>query len=84
MENVGIIIDSPPPNFSLDLDKIQKQLQRRRPGQSQIITPREESDEIIVISGMENGKTLGTPLTIIVKNKNIKKEDYEFSKDVYI
>lgn len=82
--NVGVIIDSPPPNFSLDLDKIQKQLQRRRPGQSKITTPREESDEIIVISGMENGKTLGTPLTIIVKNNNIKKEDYEFSKDVYI
>ncbi len=83
-KSVGVTINSPPPNFDLDLDKIQKQLSRRRPGQSAITTPRDEADKLIVLSGMENGKTLGTPLTIIVNNKNTKPEDYVFSKDEYI
>lgn len=82
--SVGVTINSPPPNFKLDLDKIQFQLNRRRPGQSAITTPRDEADKIIVLSGMENGYTLGTPLTLIVNNKNTKPEDYVFSKDNYI
>lgn len=82
--SVGVTINTPPPNFELDLDKVQQQLSRRRPGQSSITTPRDEADKLIVLSGMENGKTLGTPLTIIVNNKNIKPGDYVFSKDTYI
>ena len=82
--SVGVTINTPPPNFELDLDKVQQQLSRRRPGQSSITTPRDEADKLIVLSGMENGKTLGTPLTIIVNNKNIKPGDYIFSKDTYI
>ena len=54
-------------------------MNRRRPGQSSISTPRNEEDKAIILSGTENGKTLGTIVTgIIVKNKNIKKEDYQF------
>ena len=79
--SVGVVIDAPPSNFKLDLDRVQKQLSRRRPGQSDITTPRNELDQIIVLSGMENGLTLGTPLTIIVNNKNIKPEDYNFSEE---
>lgn len=79
--SVGVVIDAPPSNFRLDLDKIQTQLSRRRPGQSDITTPRNELDQINVLSGMEDGKTLGTPLTIIVNNKNIKPEDYNFSEN---
>jgi chorismate synthase len=82
--SVGVTITSPPPNINLDIDKIQKQLSRRRPGQSSITTPRDETDKLIVLSGMENGKTLGTPLTIIVNNKNTRPEDYIFTKDTYI
>jgi len=83
-QSVGVTINSPPPNMNLDLDKIQNQLNRRRPGQSAITTPRDEKDKLIVLSGMENGKTLGTPLTIIVNNLNTKPEDYVFTKDTYI
>ena len=83
-DSVGVTINTPPPNIKLDLEKIQKQLSRRRPGQSSITTPRNEEDKLIVLSGMENGHTLGSPLTIIVKNKNTKPEDYVFSKDDYI
>ena len=82
--SVGVTINSPPPNFKLDIDKIQNQLNRRRPGQSAITTPRDEADTLMILSGMENNVTLGTPLTIIVNNKNTKPEDYVFSKDNYI
>jgi len=82
--SVGVTINTPPPNFKLDLDKIQLQLNRRRPGQSAITTPRNEADKIIVLSGMENGYTLGSPLTIIVNNKDTNPEDYVFSKEEYI
>jgi chorismate synthase len=82
--SVGVTINTPPPNFKLDLHKIQFQLNRRRPGQSAITTPRDESDTLIVLSGMENGFTLGTPLTIIVNNKDTRPEDYVFSKQGYI
>lgn len=82
--SVGVTIDSPPPNLKLDIDLIQKQLNRRRPGQSIITTPRDEKDKIIILSGMENGYTLGTPLAIIVNNNNTKPDDYIFTKDTYI
>jgi chorismate synthase len=82
--SVGVTINSPPSNFKLNINKIQNQLTRRRPGQSSITTPRNEEDKLIVLSGMENGYTLGTPLTIIVNNKNTKPEDYVFSKEDYI
>lgn len=82
--SVGVTINTPPSNFKLDLNKIQSQLNRRRPGQSYITTPRDEADKLIVLSGIENGFTLGTPLTIIVNNRNTKPEDYIFSKESYI
>ena len=78
---VGVIIEGVQPGFKLDLSKIQHQLNRRRPGQSNITTPRNEKDELIVLSGMENGLTLGTPLTIIVNNKDTRPQDYKFAKD---
>ena len=82
--SVGVIIEKPQPNIIINIDKIQKQLNRRRPGKSHITTPRNELDIIEIISGCENNITLGSPLTIIVKNKNIKKEDYIFSEETYI
>lgn len=83
-KSVGVIIDSPLPNIQLDIEKIQKQLNRRRPGQSHITTPRNENDNIIVLSGIENNITLGTPLTIIVNNLDTRPEDYKFSNETYI
>lgn len=75
-KSVGVTIDSPLPNMKLDMNKVQHQLRRRRPGQSGISTPRQESDELIVLSGLEDGVTLGTPLTIIVDNLDQRKGDY--------
>ena len=83
-KSVGVIIDSPISNITLDLDFIQNQLNRRRPGQSSITTPRDEKDKLIILSGTENNKTLGTPLTIIVNNLDTKPEDYEFDSKNYI
>ncbi len=77
-DSVGVIIDGVPPKIKLPIEKIQIQLTRRRPGQSNLTTPRDEKDKVKVLSGMENGYTLGTPLCAIVKNNNIKKEDYGF------
>ena len=75
---VGVVIDNVPPKLDFDIDKIQKQLNRRRPGQSEITTPRDEKDVVEILSGVENNVTLGTPICGIVRNKNIKKEDYGF------
>jgi chorismate synthase len=82
-DSVGVIIDGCPPNLRLDERDIQPQLSRRKPGQSDINTPRYEDDIPIILSGTENCITLGTPICVIVKNKNIKKEDYSFLKEEY-
>lgn len=82
--SVGVVIENPLPNFELDLDKIQHQLNRRRPNQSHICTPRDEKDKLKVLSGMEiqNGRnlTLGSVLCIKVDNLDFKKEDYVFDE----
>lgn len=83
-KSVGIIIDSPLSNIKLDIEYIQKQLNRRKPGQSHITTSRNENDKIEILSGIENNITLGTPLTIIVNNLDTKPEDYIFDKNNYI
>ena len=79
--NVGVTIENFPPKFNLDLEKIQKQLDRRRPGQSSISTPRNKFDKFEIITGMENNLTLGTMITALVKNKNIKPEDYKWKQE---
>jgi chorismate synthase len=77
---VGVVVDNFPPNFTIYLDYIQKQLDRRRPGQSDITTPRNENDKVTVLSGMENGKSLGSPICFIVFNQDMKPEDYKKHK----
>jgi len=77
-KSVGVIVDGCPSKLNIsDLD-IQKQLDRRRPGQSKLSTPRNEQDKCIILSGMENNLTLGTPISVIVNNKDTKKKDYNF------
>ena len=75
---VGVIVDGTPSKMDFDIEYIQKQLNRRRPGQSDITTPRDEKDKIMIMSGIENGKTLGTPICAMVYNNNIRKQDYGF------
>lgn len=73
---VGCIIDNPPPGLSLTEEDIQPQLSRRRPGQSAITTPRDEKDRVTIQSGTEFGKTLGTPISLVVMNEDQRPKDY--------
>jgi chorismate synthase len=80
---IGVVIDGCPAGMTIDLDFIQSELNRRRPGQSNITTQRKERDEFEILSGMFEGKTIGTPLTFIVRNQDYKPSDYDAIKDTY-
>ena len=67
---VGVVIDGCPPRLELSEEDIQRELDRRRPGQSEIVTPRAEADRCRILSGVFEGRTLGTPISILVKNKD--------------
>ncbi len=73
---VGAIVDGCPANFSLCESDIQPQLSRRRPGQSDMTTPRDEADQVTILSGVENGRTLGTPIGLMVNNRDQRPGDY--------
>ncbi|GMI06636.1 hypothetical protein TrLO_g3189 [Triparma laevis f. longispina] len=75
---VGVIIDGCPPRLPLTRDEIQVELDRRRPGQSRITTPRDEADSVEILSGVDPGSelTLGTPISMIVRNKDQRSKDY--------
>lgn len=78
---VGGVLEGIPAGFSIDLEEIQKELDRRRPGQSAIVTQRKESDRVQFLSGIFEGKTLGTPIGFLVENEDQKSADYnEFEK----
>jgi chorismate synthase len=74
---VGVIIDGCPPRLALCEADIQRDLDRRRPGQSKITTPRQESDICEILSGVFQGQTLGTPIAILVRNKDARSQDYD-------
>ena len=74
---VGVIVEGCPPRLDLDLEEIQRELDRRRPGQSHITTPRQEADRVEVLSGLLDGTTtLGTPIAMLVRNKDQRPGDY--------
>ncbi|MFN3927667.1 MAG: chorismate synthase [Pseudanabaenaceae cyanobacterium] len=73
---VGVIVDGCPPRLELCEQDIQQELDRRRPGQSKITTPRQEEDKCEILSGVFEGKTLGTPIAILVRNKDARSQDY--------
>jgi len=73
---VGVVIDGCPPNIELSKADIQSELNRRRPGQSKITTERKEEDQCEILSGVFEGKTLGTPIAILVRNKDARPDDY--------
>lgn len=80
---IGGVIDGCPAGINLDLDSIQLELNRRKPGQSAIVTQRKESDEVIFYSGIFEGKTTGTPIGFAIHNTNQKSNDYSHIKDSY-
>ncbi|HRB71114.1 chorismate synthase [Flavobacterium sp. WV_118_3] len=82
-EALGGIIDGCPAGIALDFEAIQKEMQRRKPGQSAIVTQRKEEDAVQFLSGIFEGKTTGTPIGFIVPNTNQKSDDYSHIKDTY-
>ena len=80
---VGVVIDGCPPQIDLDISAIQFELDRRRPGQSRLTTPRQEVDAVEILSGIFEGKTLGTPISMLVWNKDARPAAYEHLKDLY-
>jgi chorismate synthase len=73
---VGVVIDGVPPRMTLSVEDIQIQLDRRRPGQSKLSTDRNEADQVEILSGVENGLTLGSPIGLLVRNKDQRPQDY--------
>lgn len=80
---IGGIIDGCPAGIQLDLEKVQTELNRRKPGQSAIVTQRKEPDTVEFYSGVFEGKTTGTPIGFVIKNANQKSKDYSHIKDTY-
>ena len=80
---IGGVIDGCPAGIKLDLDAIQNDLNRRKPGQSSIVTQRKEPDEVSFYSGIFEGKTTGTPIGFAIHNTNQKSNDYSHIKDSY-
>ena len=82
-EGVGGVIDGCPPGLEIDVDFIQSELERRRPGQSRITTPRVETDTVEILSGVFEGKSTGAPIGFLVRNKNQQPSDYSNIMDSY-
>ncbi len=80
---VGVVVDGCPPRLALNVEEIQRDLDRRRPGQSRITTPRDEPDRAEILSGLFEGQTLGTPIAILVRNTDARSGAYEDFKDTY-
>ena len=80
---VGVTIDGCPPGLPITAEEIQVELDRRRPGQSDIVTPRKEEDKVEIWSGIFEGKTTGTPITLIVRNADQRSNAYDEMRDKF-
>lgn len=80
---IGVVIDGCPPRLPITVDDIQFELDRRRPGQSEITTPRKESDTVTIVSGVYEGHTLGTPIALYVPNADQRPSAYREMKDTF-
>lgn len=76
-EALGVVVDGCPAGLTLDASDIQAYLDRRKPGQSRYTTPRKEADEVRILSGVFDGKTTGTPISLLVPNTSQRSADYE-------
>ena len=80
---LGAVIDGCPAGLDISVEEIQFELNRRKPGQSALSTPRVEKDQVEILSGIFEGKTIGTPIACIVRNKNHASKDYDFLRDIF-
>ncbi|MBR6456285.1 MAG: chorismate synthase, partial [Prevotella sp.] len=82
-EAIGGVVDGMPAGIDIDLDFIQAELNRRRPGQSRVSTSREESDRVEFLSGIFEGNSTGCPIGFLVRNENHRSADYDALRDVF-
>ena len=82
-EAIGGVVDGMPAGISIDMEFIQQELNRRRPGQSAITTSRQEADQVELLSGVFEGKSTGAPIGFIVRNTNQHSQDYENLRHVF-
>ena len=82
-EALGVVIDGCPPRIDLSNDDIQKELNRRRPGQGKGSSPRKEQDRVEILSGIFEGKTTGTPISLLIRNEDVDSSPYEEWKEVF-
>jgi len=82
-EALGVVIDGCPPRVDLSNEDIQKELDRRRPGQGKGSSPRKERDKVEILSGIFEGKTTGTPISILIRNEDVDSGPYEEWKEVF-
>ncbi|HBU07043.1 MAG TPA: chorismate synthase [Candidatus Magasanikbacteria bacterium] len=80
---MGVVIDGCPAGLEITKEQIQAELDRRRPGQDKLTSPRQEKDEVEILSGIFEGKTLGTPIALLVRNEDVLSKSYEDIKDKY-
>jgi chorismate synthase len=80
---LGVVIDGCPPRLTLDLAQIQAELDRRRPGQNRLVSPRKEADRVEILSGVLDGITLGTPIAMMIRNQDARGKDYEAIAQAY-
>lgn len=80
---IGVVIDGCPAGLEIDMDFVQRELDRRRPGQSAIVTQRQEADKVECLSGVFEGKTTGMPLALLIRNEDAKSKDYSHIADTY-
>ena len=80
---IGCVVDGCPPNIQIKEEEIQKELNKRRPGQSKYTTQRKEDDKVEILSGIFEGKTTGTPISMIIYNKDMRSKDYSSIKNKF-
>ncbi|MFZ5865449.1 MAG: chorismate synthase [Thermodesulfobacteriota bacterium] len=80
---VGVVLDGVPAGIPIDLARIQRELDRRKPGVSRFVSPRGETDEVEVLSGVTDGKALGSPIALLVRNRDVRSSDYAEIRELF-
>ena len=80
---IGVVVDGLQPGLPIDAEAIQVDMDRRKPGQSDVVTPRKEEDQVQIVSGVFEGKTTGAPMCMLIKNKDQRSRDYGNLKNIY-
>ena len=80
---IGVVVEGCPPGFPIDPGQIQADLDRRRPGQSMLTTSRKEMDRVEVLSGLFEGVSIGSPITLLIHNRDMRSRNYDHVRDLY-